>query len=315
MRWRVWCAGVAAALFSACLEEPSFEAEPTVLPIRSVTRTVRLQAAANADTVFVRARWLAGAQTTTISLAICPSLGEQQVRDFPRFGCFVACHDVTASTPVHHDDPLVMFLFEGFGGPLDVWSAAVAPGGETTSTERSITTAGIRLDDAAELRAIGRAEGESRDVVLVHAPISPEPAAPYSLALALHTDGLGERNHYVSLPVELRPTLVPGAGGDTIPAFEDERTFPAEEITAFLPGITSYDFLVGALRGPTGELRRNDQLHGGRRQVATGEEGCRDCHRVRSTDPPPPLQNAGALERLVLRRGGVVGTSILEEPP
>lgn len=140
---------------------------------------------------------------------------------------------------------------------------------------------------------------------------------PYGIAFSLHRDRADGRDHYVSLPLTL---LVDTAGegiaavafagaGSAAPAFSDEMSFPVAELALFLPGVTSFDWLVGAPTTRAGAPRTVDVLHGGALEVATASHRCVDCHTIRSSDPTPPVTDAGPLERLVLRRGGVFGVT------
>jgi len=136
---------------------------------------------------------------------------------------------------------------------------------------------------------------------------------PYGLAFALHRDGADGRDHYVSLPITLLldtagegVTAIAVAGtGATTPSFSDEGVFPVTELALFLPGVTSFDWLVGSRTTREGFLRTVDVVHGGAFDVASAERRCRDCHTVRAGEPTPPVEDAGPLDRLVLRRGGV----------
>ena len=133
---------------------------------------------------------------------------------------------------------------------------------------------------------------------------------PYGIALALHRDGADGRDHYVSLPLTLlldtagEGVAVTAVAGTGTPSF-DESGFPVTELALFLPGLTSFDWLVGAPAHRDGTVRTVDVVHGGGFEVATAQFRCADCHTVRAEDPLPPQMNAGPLERLVLRRGGV----------
>jgi Ethylbenzene dehydrogenase len=158
----------------------------------------------------------------------------------------------------------------------------------------------------ADVTATSSYDGQTWDLVLVRAlstgdavnDVALAIGGTYDLAFALHTDGAAGRDHYVSLPVALTLT----ADGATL----DGRD-PPLDVPMFLPGVTSYEFLVGAVVTRAGALRANDVSHGGAADVSSGTHACADCHRVRSGDPAPPDEQAGALERLVLRRGGVFG--------
>lgn len=130
----------------------------------------------------------------------------------------------------------------------------------------------------------------------------------YDIALSLHSENADERDHYVTLPLavglstsgDLVATKTPG-----VPDFTDETTFPVKDVGAVLPGVTSFDFLVGSLATRDGQPRTWDVKHGGRVEVAESLRHCGECHRIRASDPVPTYRDAGALESLVLRRGGV----------
>lgn len=133
----------------------------------------------------------------------------------------------------------------------------------------------------------------------------------YGLAFALHSEEGDGRDHYAAFPVSLLlGTSGAGVVAGTVPAgaspdFSDEQTYPVTEVLTVLPGVTSYDFTVGAVFGRNGLPRTNDVVHGGHLEVASGQYACSDCHRISSTQPVPSHENAGDLERLTLRRGGV----------
>lgn len=200
--------------------------------------------------------------------------------------------------------------------------------GDAVPAQRLSTPTGSRADVAAA----STRSGEEWDVILTRklstgdttGDLAFTPGKPYHLAFALHTDAADGRDHYVSLPVTLLVdtagegvTAVAVAGtGATAPSFSDESAFPVTELALFLPGVTSFDWLVGAPTTREGAPRTVDLVHGGAFEVASAQWRCADCHTVRSTDPVPPVMDAGPLERLPLRRGGVYGpTPFFEEGP
>lgn len=275
---------------------------------RPVVRVVRLVATVEADALELRARWestpqagAAGQVASDALVVAVSSRGADAVRDFARSGCFLACHDRQTGMPNWEpaDGRVPMYLLPGFGGPLDVWIAgpgrvedlSLGASGLARDAERAarhatpeleVDATGSRIGwDVTVARPLARSGGIG-DVALAT-------GETVDVALALYTEGAGARDHYVSLPFAL-----------TV------GTSTELEVPLFLPGVTSWEFLVGAVVDRAGALREDDRLHGGWREVATGERACADCHRVRSTDEPPPYRDAGALERLVLRRGGVL---------
>ncbi len=190
--------------------------------------------------------------------------------------------------------------------------AAIPSEGDAVPAQILGTPSGSRADVSAQSTWAAGAW----DVVLSRALATADPSHDVSLAegraylvaFAVHSDDADSRDHYVSHPV----SLLVGTAGEGIaaisttgpPDFSDETTFPVTEIAAFLPGVTSWDFLVGAAVGRGGERRDLDVVHGGGHEVATASRACSDCHAT-VTGGPGPDPNAGALDRLVLRRGGV----------
>ncbi len=144
----------------------------------------------------------------------------------------------------------------------------------------------------------------------------------YNIAFAVHTGMVTVRDHYISFAqtlslnggdADIQAVKVAGSGSAALPDFSDTTTFPVTELNLFLPGITSYEFLKGDNAGleyiDPGTGSAIDQNHGGSSALLTQGLGCRDCHTVSSTDmfDPPNAGgfNAGAMETLVLQRGGV----------
>lgn len=197
--------------------------------------------------------------------------------------------------------------------------------GDTVPAQVLAAPSGSRADVAATAVR----DGDSWDLVLSRrlstgdaaGDIAIQPGRVYGMALALHRDGADGRDHYVSLPFD----LLVGTAGEGVfavaldgtaatPSFSDESTFPVTELAIFLPGVTSFDWLVGSPIRRDGERREVDVVHGGAFEVASAQLRCNDCHAVRSSDPSPPHMDAGPLERIVARRGGVFGpTPFFEE--
>ncbi len=314
----------------ACLGGQAEPAVPDAGMLRPVSQPVRVQAATNDTTFFLHVRWSSSSLAPGLAVALSDREPATRVRDFAIAGCFLACHDRATDMPnwLPEDGNRPMFLLPSFGGSADVWdwrSQPEVPAGQVVDSV--LDTAGLRPDPDGgpdNLSAVGSIADQTWDVVYAR-PLSATgpgdvtlaPGGTYDLALALHPDGIAGRNHYVSLPIavalgdavaSLTAVPVPGA---SVPDFSDGASFPPLAVDLFLPGITSFEFLVGAVVDRNGQLRRNDELHGGAHAVATGSHACSDCHRVVSDAVLPPIQNAGALERLVLRRGGVFGPAAI----
>ena len=144
----------------------------------------------------------------------------------------------------------------------------------------------------------------------------------YNIAFAVHTGMVTVRDHYVSFgytvslsggDADIQAVAITGSGSDMLPDFSDTGSFPVTELDLFLPGITSYAFLLDENVGleyidpATGTAV--DQNHAGSSALLTQGLGCRDCHTVSSLETfnPPNTGgfNAGAMETLVPQRGGV----------
>ncbi len=142
----------------------------------------------------------------------------------------------------------------------------------------------------------------------------------YNIAFAVHTGMVTVRDHYVSYAyslalnggtADIQAVNIAGSGSGTLPDFSDTATFPVTELDLFLPGITSYEFLIDENVGleyidpATGVAI--DQGHGGASFLAQGNS-CQDCHAVREGAAFTPANGgfpAGAMETLVPQRGGV----------
>jgi len=139
------------------------------------------------------------------------------------------------------------------------------------------------------------------------------------------------RDHYTSFAytmsfgggdADIQAVKVSGSGRGTLPDFSDTDAFPVTELMLFLPGITSYEFLTGAnadleyIDPATGDAV--DQTHAGASFLAQGLT-CRDCHTAASSETfdPPNAGGffSGAMETLVLQRGGVNTIANVSAPP
>ncbi len=144
----------------------------------------------------------------------------------------------------------------------------------------------------------------------------------YNIAFAVHTGMVTVRDHYVSFAytlslnggdADIQAVKLSGSGSGTLPDFSDTAQFPTTDINLFLPGIASYGFLIGENAGleyidPVSGTAV-DQNHGGSAALLTQGLSCRACHTAGSSETFPPLPvggfPAGAMETLVLQRGGV----------
>ncbi len=144
----------------------------------------------------------------------------------------------------------------------------------------------------------------------------------YNIAFSVHTGMVTVRDHHVSWSytmslnggdADFQAVKIDGTGTGTLPDFSDTDQFPVMDLNLFLPGITSYEFLIGENAGleyidpATGNAV--DQSHAGSAGMLDQGLGCRDCHTAASSetfDPPNAGGfNGGAMEALAGQRGGV----------
>jgi hypothetical protein len=315
----------------ACLGSRSGASTRDAGALRPLSQTMAIQAAFNDRTFFLHVRWVSDAVTPALSVALAGRDPPTAVRSFATAGCFLGCHDFSSDMPnwLPQDGDRSMYLLPGFGGPADVWlwqAQAGNPAGQ--AIDSFLGTVGLVADPEGGvdgITAMGSLGDRTWDVVYARSlaaenasSVTLTPGGRYDFGFALHPDNVQGRFHYVSLPVAIglgdasadlaAVALAPAA----VPDFSDTAAFPPLAIDLFLPGITSFEFLVGAVVDRNGQLRHDDYRHGGAHAVATGALACRDCHRVVSDAEVSPVQNAGALERLVPRRGGLFGPAGLE---
>jgi len=153
----------------------------------------------------------------------------------------------------------------------------------------------------------------------------------YNIAFAVHLGMVTVRDHYVSFPytlslnggsADIMAVKLAGSGKGTLPDFSDTNTFPVTNINLFLPGINSYDFLIGQDVGKsfidpaTGTAV--EDTHGGTAGLTMQGLGCRDCHVAAKSETFSPTQPggflAGAMEDLADDRGGVNTVTPLPSP-
>jgi len=137
----------------------------------------------------------------------------------------------------------------------------------------------------------------------------------YEVGFEVHLWEYTTRDHYVSFPVtvsvgpgaDIAAVFVAGNGTNQGPNWDE---IPMTRLNLFQPGITTWEFLIGenetlnkAYTNAQGQLI--GQAHSGSGAVSGGTNACTDCHTVLSTDPAPPLFDAGAMEDITEIRGGI----------
>lgn len=145
----------------------------------------------------------------------------------------------------------------------------------------------------------------------------------YDIAFAVHIGKVTVRDHYVSFsytlsldggPADIVATRIGGSGASTLPNWENTGEFPTTRLNLFLPGISSWEYLIGE----NADLTYVDpntglavtQTHGGATFITQMGLGCRDCHTVTSAETFAPPNaggfNAGPMETLAGLRGGIL---------
>lgn len=194
---------------------------------------------------------------------------------------------------------------------------------QTEGSRGDIAAAGTMFTPSADDPLFGRWDsniqraldtGNDDDTVMADGNV-------YNIAFAVHTGMVTVRDHYVSFgytvslnggDADFQAVKVAGSGAGTLPDFADTTTYPVTELDLFLPGITSYEFLLGNNAGleyvdpATGTAV--DQGHVGATALSEQGLGCRACHTVRDGDTALDQGGgffSGAMETLVPQRGGV----------
>jgi hypothetical protein len=150
--------------------------------------------------------------------------------------------------------------------------------------------------------------GNPDDVVLV-------PGQVYEAGFEVHLWEYTTRDRYVSFPVtfsvgaglaDIQAASIPGSGPEQGPNWQE---IPKARLQLFQPGITTWEFLTGDNAAQAKEYTNAQgqlvgQAHSDSGSVNAGV-ACTSCHNVRDTDAAPPLFNAGSMEHLTERRGGI----------
>ncbi len=151
--------------------------------------------------------------------------------------------------------------------------------------------------------------GNPDDVAMV-------PGQVYEAGFEVHLWEYTTRDHYVSFPqtisvgpgaADIQAVSIPGTGPEQGPNWNE---IPMVRLNLFQPGITTWEFLTGqnetnGVEYTNAQGQLVGQAHSGSGAVDSGSNRCTDCHTVLTSEPAPPLFNAGAMEDLTERRGGI----------
>jgi hypothetical protein len=139
----------------------------------------------------------------------------------------------------------------------------------------------------------------------------------YEAGFEVHLWEYTTRDHYVSFPVtvsvgpgaaDIQAVSIAGTGPEQGPNWDE---IPMTRLNLFQPGISTWEFLTGqnetnAVEYTNAQGQLIGQAHNGSGAVDSGSNPCTDCHNVLANDPvPPPLFDAGPMEDLTERRGGI----------
>lgn len=144
----------------------------------------------------------------------------------------------------------------------------------------------------------------------------------YDIAFAVHNGMVTVRDHYVGFPMSLsvgagpadiEAVKVDGEGPDALPDFGNVDLIPEIEMSLFLPGIASLEFVNNENVGlefidPVTDAMI-DQFHAGGAHMLAGGS-CTDCHTASNAEipgfvPGPGGFFGGSMEMLAGLRGGV----------
>lgn len=151
--------------------------------------------------------------------------------------------------------------------------------------------------------------GNADDIAMV-------PGQVYEVGFEVHLWEYTTRDHYISYPVtvsvgpgatDIQAVSFAGAGPEQGPNWTE---IPKTRLQLFQPGIATWEFLTGqneaqGVQYTNAQGQLIGQAHSGSGAV-NGGTACSDCHNVLASDPvSPPLFDAGAMEDLTERRGGI----------
>jgi hypothetical protein len=152
--------------------------------------------------------------------------------------------------------------------------------------------------------------GNSDDIAML-------PGQIYEAGFEVHLWEYTTRDHYVSFPVtvsvgpgaaDIQAVSIAGTGPEQGPNWAE---IPKTRLQLFQPGIATWEFLNGDNEAQgkqyfNAQGQLVGQAHGGAGAVSGGTQACVACHNVLASDPvSPPLFDAGPMEDLTERRGGI----------
>jgi mono/diheme cytochrome c family protein len=197
----------------------AFEPEPlTGMP---GFKDVSLQAAYDAENIYLRLQWPGSGASTSEEDADRVSIQiANKIKSFNLYGCFVSCHDDQSDMPENRGEEKKLYGYfakgksqdklDGYlskGQFLDLWEASFV--GTEVKTEDYYVLED-RHEDQNDLTATGNFEGGKYTVVFTRKlstgdakDIKLQDGKRFSIGISIHDNKNKGRKHYVSFPVSI----------------------------------------------------------------------------------------------------------------
>lgn len=195
--------------------------EPEPLAGMPGFKDVSLQAAYDAENIYLRFQWQGSGASTSEEDADRVSIQiANKIKSFKLYGCFVSCHDDQSGMPENRGEEVKLYGYyakgksqdklDGYlskGQFLDLWEASFV-GGEVKTEDYYVLE--DRHEDHNDLTATGSFESGKYTVVITRklstgdaGDITLQDGKAFSMGISIHDNKNKGRKHYVSFPVSI----------------------------------------------------------------------------------------------------------------
>jgi cytochrome c-type protein NapC len=204
------------------------EPDPGSLSGMSGFKDVTVQAAYDAENIYLRVQWPgSGASVSKEDADKVSFQVSDKIKSFSLYGCFISCHDDETGMPDNRGEKKTLYGYYAAGKPqdkldgflskgqfIDLWEAYFV-GTEVKTEDEYVLEA--RHEDKNDLAATGSFEGGKYTVVITRklntgdkGDLGLKDGKSFSAGISIHDNKNKDRKHYTSFPV----TIGLSASGD-----------------------------------------------------------------------------------------------------
>lgn len=195
--------------------------EPEPLSGMPGFKDVSVQAAYDAENIYMRVQWPGSGASTTEEEADRVSIQiADKIKSFNLYGCYITCHDDQSDMPENRGEETKLYAYYAEGKSSDKLDGYLSKGQFMDLWEVSFVGSDVkpedyyvldsRHEDNADLTATGSFEGGKYTVVITRklvtddkGDIDMKDGKAFSAAISIHDNKNKGRKHYTSFPISI----------------------------------------------------------------------------------------------------------------